>query len=190
MEKRPLELPSFDDPAELVNAVISTLAVPDERTTVSVDFANEKNAASEIQAYAKIAGRDWTYYVKTLAVSIGRNTDVQPQSGSSVHIDLGPAKVVSRQHAQIKYNPELRCWELIVSGRNGARVDGAKMPVGPQHAAPLHSGAIVDVGGTQMMFILPDTPPSIAPKLLSSCLARYQPGAHKRAKTGAGITTG
>ena len=190
MEKRPLELPLFDDPAELVNAVISTLAVPDERTTVSVDFANEKNAASEIQAYAKIAGRDWTYYVKTLEVSIGRNTDVQPQSGSSVHIDLGPAKVVSRQHAQIKYNPELRCWELIVLGRNGARVDGAKMPVGPQHAAPLHLGAIVDVGGTQMMFILPDTPPLIAPKLLSLCLARYQPGAHKRAKTGAGITTG
>ncbi|GEQ70431.1 hypothetical protein JCM33374_g4108 [Metschnikowia sp. JCM 33374] len=194
-QKRPAseELPTFDDPADLVNAVISTLQVPEERTNVAICFANDKNVATEVQAYAKIAGRDWTYYVKTLAVSIGRNTDVPlgdtPQEQQQVQIDLGPAKIVSRQHAAITYNIDLRCWELKVLGRNGARIDGAKMPVGAHNATPLHSGAILDVGGTQMMFILPDTPPSISPKMLSSCLARYRSDMHKMPRLSHGRST-
>lgn len=174
------DLPAFDDPADVVNAVISTLHVPDEPTNVSAAYANDKNVATEVQAYAKIAGRDWTFYVKTLAVAIGRNTDAPPPPRllQMVEIDLGPAKVVSRQHAAITYNIDLRCWELKVLGRNGARIDGVKMPVGPLHATPLHSGAILDIGGTQMMFILPDTPPSILQKMLAVCLARYKDG-HK-----------
>lgn len=169
------ELPAFEDHQDQVNAVISTLQTPDEKTNVAAFYANEKNLATEVQAYAKIAGSDWTFYVKTLAISIGRNTD--NPSGSSqplIDIDLGPAKVVSRQHATITYNVDLRCWELKVLGRNGAKIDGQKMPVGPQHATPLHLGAILEVGGTQMMFILPDLPPEILQKMLHACLARYQ----------------
>lgn len=178
------ELPTFDDPADLVNAIISTLQIPEERTNVATEFANDKNMATEVQAYAKIAGRDWTFYVRTLAVSIGRNTDIIPAPISApnpqqANIDLGPAKVVSRQHAAIKYNMDLKCWELQVLGRNGARIDGNKVPVGAEHATPLHSGAILDIGGTQMMFILPDSPPNIDPKMLHICLSRYRQGGQK-----------
>lgn len=192
-QKRPREddLPTFDDPADLVNAVISTLQVPEERTNVAADFANDKNLATEVQAYAKIAGRDWTYYVRSLAISIGRNTERNPQmnqnqnqSPQNVSIDLGPAKVVSRQHAVIKYNMDLKCWELKVLGRNGARIDGNKVPVGPEHATPLHSGAILDIGGTQMMFILPDAPPSILQKMLNVSLARYKQNGSKMPNNG------
>lgn len=187
-QKRPHEeeLPTFDDPADLVNAVISTLQLPEEKTYVSMNFANDKNLATEVQAYAKIAGRDWTYYVKLLGISIGRNTENPPnpsQHLQNVDIDLGPAKVVSRQHAVITYNIELRCWELKVLGRNGARIDTVKMPVGAEHATPLHSGAILDIGGTQMMFILPDAPPSILQKMLTVCLARYKQDMHKMPHT-------
>lgn len=198
-EKRPASnaLPAFTDPAEMVNAVISALQVPEEPTHVAGTYANAHTVAAEVQAYAKIAGRDWTYYVKTLAVAIGRNTEPSantntnenpaPGTGASaqqVQIDLGPAKVVSRQHAAIAYNIDLRCWELVVLGRNGARVDGSKVPVGAQHATPLHLGAVLDIGGTQMMFILPDTPPRVAPKMLALCLARYSlESAHKRARS-------
>ncbi|KAF3986000.1 hypothetical protein FT663_04717 [Candidozyma haemuli var. vulneris] len=183
--KRPREddLPTFDDPADLVNAVISTLQIPEERTNVATDYANDKNLATEVQAYAKIAGRDWTYYVRSLSISIGRNTENNqanpPPSQQNVNIDLGPAKVVSRQHAAIKYNMDLKCWELKVLGRNGARIDGNKVPVGAEHATPLHSGAILDIGGTQMMFILPDAPPSISQKMLSVCLSRYKSNSNK-----------
>lgn len=178
-QKRPREddLPKFEDPSDLINAVISTLQAPEEKTYVSGTYANDKNLATEVQAYAKIAGCDWTFYVKTLAILIGRNTDNIPGTlppQQTVDIDLGPAKVVSRQHAAIIYNIDLRCWELKVLGRNGARVDGSKIAVGSQHATPLHSGAILDIGGTQMMFILPDAPPSILQKMLNVCLSRYK----------------
>lgn len=172
------DIPNFDDPVDLVNAVISTLQIPDEKTNVAHNYANDKNLATEIQAYAKIAGQDWTFYVKSLAISIGRNTENplpgQVPNQSLIDIDLGPAKVVSRQHATITYNIDLSCWELKVLGRNGARIDGQKMPVGPQHATPLHSGAILDIGGTQMIFILPDSPPNILQKMLHTCLSRYK----------------
>lgn len=174
------EIPSFEDPMDLVNAVILTLNAPPERTNVSIEYLNEKNATTEVQAYAKIAGCDWTYYVKTLLLTIGRNTDVALNPPPpAVHIDLGLAKVVSRQHAIITYNIDLRCWELKVLGRNGARMDGVKVPIGPQHAAPLHLGAILDVGGTQMMFILPDAPPSVLQKMVAESMARYSPEKNK-----------
>ncbi|RKP32235.1 hypothetical protein METBISCDRAFT_12623 [Metschnikowia bicuspidata] len=176
------DTPVFDDPADLVNAVISTLNAPQERTNVSIAYSNDKNVATEVQAYAKIAGCDWTYYVKKLLLTIGRNTEVAPgqqQAAPPVDIDLGLAKVVSRKHVVITYNIDLRCWELKVLGRNGARMDGNKLPVGPDHATPLHLGAILDVGGTQMMFILPDAPPTILQRMLSECLARYCPEKNK-----------
>lgn len=171
--KRGPDALAYDDSADLVNAVIGALQAPTERTNVADAYANDKNLATEIQAYAKIAGRDWTFYVKLLAIQIGRNTDANP-GATPTDIDLGPAKVVSRQHASISYNLETRRWELKVLGRNGARVDGNKVAVGPQHLAPLHSGAILEVGGTQMMFILPELPPQIAPKMAAKCLSRTE----------------
>lgn len=59
----------------LINAVISVLQTPEQLTMVSKQYSNERNLATEVQAYAKISGRDWTYYVKGLEISIGRNTD-------------------------------------------------------------------------------------------------------------------
>lgn len=175
------ELPNFDDPVELTNAVISCLQTPDDKTNVSINYSNDKNLATEVQAYAKISGANWTYYVKSLAISIGRNTDNQPNQANSIDIDLGPAKVVSRQHANITYNLDLRCWELKILGRNGAKVDGRKVGV-DSVPTPLHSGAILDIGGTQMMFILPDSPPKIDQKMMEICLSRYKTNFTKQRK--------
>lgn len=168
----------------LINAVISVLQTPEQVTMVSKQYSNERNLATEVQAYAKISGKDWTYYVKGLEISIGRNTDnaaslanVDTNSGpNAIDIDLGPAKVVSRKHAVIKFNMQHGGWELLVLGRNGAKVNFKRVQVGP--AAPpvlLSSGTILDVGGTQMMFILPEQEPFVSqtcvnhliPKLVS-----------------------
>ncbi|RLV93792.1 Fork-head transcriptional regulator 2 [Spathaspora sp. JA1] len=168
----------FEDPQDTINAIISALAIPVDKTNVGDAYANDKNIATEVQAYAKIAGANWTFYVKSLAISIGRNTDVlnggptSVGSANFVDIDLGPAKVVSRQHATITYDLDLQCWQLKVLGRNGAKVDGNKVNVNTSQN--LHSGAILDIGGTQMMFILPDSPAIIAPKMLERGLARYR----------------
>lgn len=170
------DMPIFEDPQDMVNAVISALQQPQELTNVAQNFANDKNLATEVQAYAKIAGADWTFYVKSLLIEIGRNTE----NATTIDIDLGPAKVVSRQHAQIIYNLDLRCWQLKVLGRNGARIDGNKVPVGSNQANSLRSGAILDVGGTQMMFILPDSPPEIHPNMLTKILTKYKENLKKK----------
>ncbi|AET40151.1 uncharacterized protein Ecym_5396 [Eremothecium cymbalariae DBVPG len=150
---------------DLINAVISVLDAPKEATTVSQVYSNEKNTATEVQAYAKISGKDWTYYVKDMITSIGRNTSPQDHS---IHIDLGPAKVVSRQHASISFNLNTGIWELRVLGRNGAKINFHRIPSGPNtNPVPLSSGTILDIGGTQMMFILPDQGPFIDPSALS-----------------------
>lgn len=167
----------FLDPQDMVAAVILTLQQPDDATNVAINYANDKLHVTEVQAYAKIAGHDWTYYVKLLAITIGRNTDGAPLLAPQVDIDLGPAKVVLRQHALITYNLDLRCWEFKVFGRNGARVDGVKITpllLGQANQTPLQLGAILDIGGTQMIFILPDMPPKINRKMLAKALARYK----------------
>lgn len=158
----------------VINAIISSLTAPDQPTTVSLQYSNEKNMATEIQAYAKLSGPNWTYYVKDLEVSIGRNTDPlnnalqeNPdgvKSSYKVNIDLGPAKVVSRKHAIIKYNMNIGGWELHILGRNGAKVNFQRTHNGSNNPPiRLSSGTLLDIGGTQMMFILPDSDPVVAP---------------------------
>lgn len=200
---------------------------------VSQRYSNAYISDTEIQAYAKISGKDWTYFVKELEIIIGRNaagsasSTLPPQVASAtsgngtnlnltttddpakslaskdsstlaasnysfsdptkapvtnansdeVHIDLGPAKVVSRHHATIRYNLSTRNWELIINGRNGARLDTVKIKYDPTFSTTtiLKSGSIIDISGTQMMFILPDATPQISPKMLTS-ISNRSPG--------------
>ncbi|VEU20357.1 DEKNAAC101147 [Brettanomyces naardenensis] len=175
---------SYEDSNELINQVIKRLSVPTDSvaTNVSRQYNNDMNVNNEVQAYAKIAGRNWTFYVKALKISIGRNTESRPavvasgtssSSSDQVDIDLGPSKVVSRRHALIQYNLEQRRWELFVYGRNGVKVDGVRLEL--PYGAPyvLGSGNILDIGGTQMMFILPDAAPSIADSFLQGVRGSY-----------------
>lgn len=177
--KRPIDddlngIPFQDDPVELINQVTLTLTTPPDGipTNVSLEYNNSKNVQNEIQAYAKISGCDWTFYVKSLNVVIGRNTEFN-QNGygdeeTKVDIDLGPSKVVSRKHASINYNLNSRKWELKILGRNGLKIDGIRYSYSKDEGAvtELKSGNIIDVGGTQMMFILPDSSPVIAKQFL------------------------
>lgn len=135
------------------------------------------------QAYAKIAGRGWTFYVDQLEVRIGRpsderQTDSQPSviveasqsDNSQVHIDLGPSKLISRHHAEIRYDETSGQWRVAVNGRNGAKLDESPLLRGDM--AILHSGSVLDVAGTQMMFVTPNVNPTISPIILSQ--ARQQ----------------
>ena len=165
----------------LINTVISVLVSPDQPSIVAQKYANDKNLATEVQAYAKLSGSSWTFYVKTLNIIIGRNTEnvlshnnnAIDRDPNAVDIDLGPGKVVSRKHAAIIFNTEKGGWELHVSGRNGAKVNFDRVHTGPgQEAVKLASGAILDIGGTQMMFILPDTDPIISDSTFEALMPR------------------
>ena len=157
---------------DLIDSVISYLGTAKDPVAVAREHANEVAGTETIQAFAKIAGKDWTYYVHEQVVNIGRPPDDRqippPVYGVSspvqdlkeqfpVHIDLGPSKIVSRHHASIYYDGETfdgGGWFVRVNGRNGVRLDNHLLKRGAK--AQLHSGAIVEIASTQMMFVMPN----------------------------------
>lgn len=155
----------------IVNNVIQSLLMPKEEVRVAVDYANDKNARAHsggVQAYAKLAGANWTYYVTNLKVQIGRPPDPRPETSGSgatspshrenatkVDIDLGPSKMVSRQHAIIEYDQANMNWQVVVMGRNGLKIDNEPIKKGTK--TTLHSGQVLEVAGVQMMFVLPES---------------------------------
>lgn len=166
-----------DNSQEAVNAIIRQLSTPNDQqsTNVSKMYANDIAQGNEVKAYAKIAGHNWTYFVKELKVTIGRNAEsFKLGDEGGAEIDLGPSKVVSRNHAVIEYNLQRRCWELFISGRNGLKVNGYRLNFTPNTPYELNSGNIIDIGGTQMMFILPDSPP-IIPDFFRGLLQNKKP---------------
>lgn len=167
--------------ADQVNAVIASLAMPDPNPMVAIQHANDENFRQNTQgitAYAKVAGATWTYYVKDLVVRIGRPPDAraagaagsptpppQAKTDDIVHIDLGPSKLVSRNHATISYDVNGQySWRLHVVGRNGLKVDDE--PFKKDSTIVLRSGSVIEIGGVQMMFVLPDTEIVIAQSVL------------------------
>lgn len=167
-------------PQDQVNAVIGTLGLAEEGAVVAEQYANEKNFEQNtggVTAYAKVAGANWTYYIKDLVVRIGRPPDTRTAGNGSptpppqqkheeVHIDLGPSKLISRNHAIISYdmvNGE-HCWQLHVLGRNGVKINDKSHKRDAKIV--LRSGNVIDIGGTEMMFVLPNKIPEIAPEML------------------------
>lgn len=73
-----------------------------------------------IQAYAKLQGEDFVYYIRSLSLLLGRKTGPYDE----VQVDLGTSKVISRVHARIEYNFVSRTFEIACLGKNGVFIDG------------------------------------------------------------------
>ncbi|KAK3505024.1 fork head domain-containing protein [Neurospora crassa] len=152
----------MNDDDQVVARVIQYLEMP-KNVQASKDHSNSIHESSQgVQAFAKIAANDWTYYIMSLNVNIGRSSEpIQATTGQSqeedpskvVHIDLGPNKQVSRQHALIYFKSTEEEWWLRVKGRNALKVDGVPWKVGDE--GPLRSGEVIEIGGMEMMFVLP-----------------------------------
>ena len=140
---------------------------------VGLEFANKPSDDSDnenVRAFAKIAGRDWTYYVTEPSINIGRSPDggakpgldvgsqsspaPQVEDNSIAHIDLGPNKLVSRVHAKCYYDNDDERWHLLVNGRNGVRVNDILLRRG--QGTRLSSGDVIEIAGTEMIFVSPD----------------------------------
>ncbi|KAJ5386638.1 transcriptional regulator family: Forkhead [Penicillium cosmopolitanum] len=165
--------PGCDRPSDLL------LEHTTQEIRVSRDHSNQKTENKQsIEAYAKIAGRNWTYYVKTLHVNIGREPDREQKSTEQsspvtiaaralpdVHVDLGPSKFVSRLHAEIFYDGEQApAWHIRVNGRNGVRLNNGILKRGAD--AVLHCGDIIEVANSQMMFVTPGDDPNVHPSFI------------------------
>jgi forkhead protein FKH len=101
---------------DLLNQILSSLSLPSREIAVANSHSNQRYSSAE-QAFAKLSGQNWTYYLNETQIVIGRG-----DKENTVDVDLGPGKMVSRSHAQIAYEDEE--WWLTVQGRNGLKADG------------------------------------------------------------------
>lgn len=162
-----------------MDLVISYLDAAREEVRVLRDHSNAKTENKQsIRAYAKIAGRNWTYYVKTLHVNIGREPDreqkldeqsspvtIAARALPEVNVDLGPSKFVSRLHAEIFYDgEETASWHIRVNGRNGVRLNNGILKRGTDTV--LSCGDIIEIANTQMMFVTPGDKANIQPSFV------------------------
>ncbi|KAK4039706.1 fork-head transcriptional regulator 2 [Parachaetomium inaequale] len=156
------EQSTIEDDDQLVTRVTQHLVAPAVQVQASKDHANSIHESNKegVKAYAKIAALDWTYYITRLTVNIGRSSDPaqaradqNQEDPDAIHIDLGPSKLVSRLHAVVYFNRDQEKWWLLVKGRNSLKVDGSLWKAG--QAGPLRSGEVIEIGGVEMMFVLP-----------------------------------
>lgn len=166
------------------------LRTTEEPVQASKDHANSIHEANPdgVKAYAKVAAQDWTFYITKLVVNIGRSPESSfddKEDPNYIHIDLGPAKIVSRNHAVIRFDTKAEEWCLDVVGRNGVKVDGTLVkPADTPHT--LSSGEVLEIGGVEMMFVLPTdiSPLHVDGKILERCglsaerTAAQAPGRH------------
>lgn len=157
---------------ELISVIVPTLLLPSHMVQATIDHANalhEKHSKQGVQAYAKLAGRDWTFYVKRLKNNIGRPpegsnytrpapepdgvVDESYHDDTTVHVDLGPSKTISRTHAEILFDPDTESWNILVHGRNGIKVNNKMLKRGS--STSLVSGEVIEIDGVEMMFVLP-----------------------------------
>ncbi|KAK4252389.1 fork-head transcriptional regulator 2 [Corynascus novoguineensis] len=153
---------AIEDDDQLVTRVTQHLVTPATQVQASKDHSNSIHESNKegVKAYAKIAALDWTYYITRLTVNIGRSSEPAQVRGDqnqddpdAIHIDLGPSKLVSRLHAIVYFNRDQEKWWLLAKGRNSLKVDGALWKAG--QAGPLRSGEVIEIGGVEMMFVLP-----------------------------------
>ncbi|KAH0844173.1 hypothetical protein AYO21_11529 [Fonsecaea monophora] len=174
--------------SDLIDSVVSYLQVSKEPIVARTEYSNDKvqsNSPQKVSAYAKIAGRDWTYFVREQSINFGRPPDDRPNlNGASspiadlkdvlpVHIDLGPSKIVSRHHASIYYDADYPVdeggWHVRVNGRNGVRVNNILVKKGSRKQ--IKSGDILEIAGTQMMFVTPGDKVEIDPYFIERAKA-------------------
>ena len=158
------ELTLEDENQELTDLVTRYLDVAPEEVAVAEAYKPEiwDEYGKNVQAFAKISGRKWTYFVTEVKIIIGRQAeDAKEGEEEKVHIDLGPNKMISRLHAELFYDPEAEDWQISVHGRNGVRVNERQIRRAEVHR--IESGDIIGIAGTQMLFQLAGQHMSIKP---------------------------
>ena len=163
--------------AAIADSVIPFLKEAPYSVTVLDQYPTDKENRV-VSAFAKIAGRRWTYYVTQASINIGRapegpskrQSEIGPSEGDDVgsdeaHIDLGPSKVVSRLHAKVHYVSSEERWHIAVYGRNALRIND--QIVKKSQAQPLKSGDVIEIGGTEMIFISADVEAEVDDKYIS-----------------------
>ncbi|KAF7729032.1 transcription factor [Apophysomyces ossiformis] len=109
--------------------------------------------------YPRLAGSNWTCYITKDSVILGRSPtgQIRPHdSHREADVDFGPSKWISRRHAEIKYHPRRKRWEIRVNSNNGVKVNQKMIRKGNAPVG-LSTGTLLELAGVRFLFILPDT---------------------------------
>ncbi|XDT14717.1 Forkhead domain [Nakaseomyces glabratus] len=168
---------------DLLRTIISSLYEP-EKTAVARQYDNQTLTAEDNKPHsnhkAKLVGRSWNFRLKSDSVTIGRNTDTfnntfNWSTRAGLDIDLGPSKTVSRNHAKINFDERNGKWVFTSLGRNGAKINGKRVkPTDAESSVSvsISNGALIEVGGVDMMFLVSDMYPKYTQKTLDVIATR------------------
>lgn len=133
---------------------LSLVPITSEAALGSSNHEDEKDS-SKISAYARLDFENFTFFVQTLQVILGRksNDELLQSSHHAVDVHLSSTKAISRRHAKIFYNFGTQRFELSILGRNGAFVDDAFTEKGI--TVPLADGTKIQIGDIPFAFVLP-----------------------------------
>ncbi|KAF9949832.1 Pre-rRNA-processing protein fhl1 [Mortierella alpina] len=126
-----------------------TSIYPQATNSNAAAVTNGESTSEPVQAYAKLEGDSFCYYIRTLQVTFGRKAS----SSDQVDIHLGPTKAISRQHARLFYNFTTQRFEMTVFGKNGAFVNDQFVEKGV--TVPLENRTKIQIGEVSFSFLLP-----------------------------------
>jgi len=160
---------------DAINDVVTCLNGPDYLTAVAEKYPNSRTqevwGEGNVSAYARLCGKDWTYYVRGPHIHFGRapgpqdpqamgaDAEAAVEDAEPVEIDLGPSKVVSRNHAELKFSNTDEKWYVSVRGRNGVKVND--MVVKKGESKVVKSGTVIAIANTEMLFHAADGKPEV-----------------------------
>jgi hypothetical protein len=139
-------------------------------------FLELPESVDSVQAYAKLQGAGWTYYVQKLSINLGRTVEPRlagsltpfrskpdlealklnlsaPSAALDVH--LGDYEEVSRRHLRIDFNFNTQLWEMSCYGKHGVVVEGVRYePFCPPIVLEMRSEIWIS-DRVAFMFVLP-----------------------------------
>ncbi|ODV91071.1 hypothetical protein CANCADRAFT_116276 [Tortispora caseinolytica NRRL Y-17796] len=159
-------LPSLSSLSQFSN-LPATTTTEEQTSHPPEDSPNE----SRVSAYARLDFDTFTFYLQTLELFLGRRSSkklAHEDSQDKVDVDLGPSKSISRRHARIFFNFGHQRFEITITGRNGAFVNGTYVELGV--TVPLTHNTRVQIGQIPFTFVLPDMPDDAKPELYMDAL--------------------
>ncbi|PVH14681.1 uncharacterized protein CXQ87_002828 [Candidozyma duobushaemuli] len=125
---------------------------------LSSTIEQSDSETSKISAYARLDFENYTFFVQTLQVVLGRKAveDAAP-THHAVDVHLSSKKAISRRHAKIFYNFGTQRFEISILGRNGAFVDDQFVETGI--TVPLVDNTKIQIGDIPFTFVLPSLEP-------------------------------
>ncbi|CAL5063519.1 unnamed protein product [Urochloa decumbens] len=107
-----------------------------------------------LPAFAKLHGEDFVYFMRQYSIILGRSTETCKVDLDLSELGGGRGPRVSRHHARIFYDFELRHFALEVIGKNGCSIRDVSYLPG-NVPIKLNSQDLIEIAGKKFYFLLP-----------------------------------